>query len=204
MVLLIILLLIIITRLLVILLALRTKWFLNIQYKKKKKQISGNFKIFTPHFFFHPYKVTKGVVFSPKNPTTPATRAVIFWGTWNPIPPSCDANSWGCHPLSLFTWSWYFFEEKKRGLKILGWKYDDIMSFSQNRWVFLFTKVFDAYFCFSYPPPFVWRRTSDRKMRKVLSLANSKAECSNHNMKTFPCSTSNFAAKKNFPKFLRV
>lgn len=39
----------------------------------------------------------------------------------------------------------------------------------------------------------VWmRRTSDRQMKKVLSLANSKEKCSNPNMKSFPCLTSDF------------
>ena len=39
----------------------------------------------------------------------------------------------------------------------------------------------------------VWmRRASDRQMRRVLSLANSKEKCSNPNMKSFPCLTSDF------------
>ena len=46
------------------------------------------------------------------------------------------------------------------------------------------------------------RRTSDRQMKKVLSLANSKEKCSNPNMKSFPCLTSDFFYQNKIcPKF---
>lgn len=46
------------------------------------------------------------------------------------------------------------------------------------------------------------RRTSDRQMKKVLSLANSKETCSNPNMKSFPCLTSDFFYQNKIcPKF---
>lgn len=49
----------------------------------------------------------------------------------------------------------------------------------------------------------VWmRRASDRQMRRVLSLANSKEKCSNPNMKSFPCLTSDFFYQNKIcPKF---